>query len=124
MQLIDHAVDGLPILNLETHDAPETAGGLDVTVGLRGRDGLLIFVDPVVDETATLSKQMQEIVRLLMIGGIRRGRDGFGVTGGGVCGRCGARRSLTEMCRLRPHGGHAGTTRGALKSTGRGACGG
>ena len=81
-QPFDQTVESLPILFFDTRHAPEAAGGIDVAVGFRSGDRLLIFIDSVVDETATLSEQTHEVVGLAMIRRIRHRCDGIDVIGG------------------------------------------
>jgi hypothetical protein len=67
-QAVDHAVDGAAILLFGERHALEDACAVDVALGLRGRDRLPVFVDPLIDETAALVEQPQEVVGLQMVG--------------------------------------------------------
>ncbi len=74
-------VENLPILFFDPRHAPKAVGGIDVAVGFRSGDRLLIFIDPVVDETAALNEQTHEVVGLEMIRRVRHSCGGIDVTG-------------------------------------------
>lgn len=81
MQLFDQAVERLPILFFDPRHAPKAAGAFQVAVGFRDGDRLLVFIDPVVDETAVLSEQTHKVVSLGAIRRIRRSCGSIHTTG-------------------------------------------
>lgn len=99
-QLIEHVVEGPPLLFVACRHPPNVACGIDVALGFRDGDRLPMVVNPAVDEAPALNEQTREVVGLELIRRIGHRGGRVGVTGGPVYGRRGQRRSLTDIGRL------------------------
>ena len=89
VELLDHSVDGAPVLFLDARHAPKATSALCVAFGFGDGDRLLVFADPVINNVAALGEQTQKVLGLALIrrlrsrafdigGGAARGQRGHG----------------------------------------------
>src|ERR1700744_3832947 len=82
LQVLDHLVDGMPILFFDPDQLAQARGSLEVTLGLRADDRLAGFVGPLLDLPAVLHQQTQQVLGLSLVGGA--GRSGGRLDPGGM----------------------------------------
>jgi len=83
-QLFHQAVDDLPILFFDVHQATEAGGGFDVPAGFGGGNCLVVLADPVLTEAAALGEQPHKVFGLALIRRLGCGKGEIGIIAGPV----------------------------------------